>query len=149
MKNVTYIAPNEHEAIQLSGVDIHTSHGIDRQALGEASSAIRGMGAKCVLITLGNEGSFMDRDGQQLYCPCVDDIALVDQTAAGDSFIGAFCMAKSMGLADMQAMQLASYAATITVSKKGAQPSLPWLPEVVELMRLRKFTGFDVKALQC
>ena len=66
-----------------------------------------------------------------------------DPTAAGDSFVAAFCTAVTAGLPQPQALAFASHAAAITVSRMGAQPSLPTLEEVQSLLRERQYAGFD------
>ena len=66
--------------------------------------------------------------------PCVKRLKAVDPTAAGDSFIGAFAAAICRGEGIREAMRFANAAAAITVSRMGAQPSLPCLSETKELM---------------
>lgn len=55
---------------------------------------------------------------------------MVDPTAAGDSFVAAFCTAVCCGAAHGQAVEFANDVAAITVSRMGAQPSLPTISEV-------------------
>ena len=64
----------------------------------------------------------------------------MDPTAAGDSFIGAFCTATAAGIALEEALRFANCTASITVSKMGAQTSLPDINEV--LVKLADW-GFD------
>jgi len=58
----------------------------------------------------------------------------VDPTGAGDSFIGAFCTLVAGGVPDPQAVRIANYVGSLTVSSYGAQPSLPTLEEVERLI---------------
>jgi ribokinase len=60
-----------------------------------------------------------------------------DPTAAGDSFVGAFCAGYAAGLPTEEALQLAVHTAAITVCGYGAIPSLPTLDQVEQLIRER------------
>ena len=119
LERITFISPNEHEAAEMTGIKI-----TDIASAGKAAEAIRGMGPRNVLITLGEAGAlFCSRDGI-IHCPCVRADA-VDPTAAGDSFVGAFCTAYAVGMDVRNALNFASHAASLTVSGYGAQPSIP------------------------
>lgn len=141
---LTYIAPNEHEATQLTGVAIRKDN--DRVNLDDVKAAadvLRKKGVENVIITLGSGGAaIVDKDGLK-YSPCVDIVEVKDPTAAGDSFIGAFTVGICVGLNHKQALDFANYTATITVSRIGAQPSLPVLNDVIRLMKQDNFTAFD------
>ena len=72
---------------------------------------------------------------------------VADPTAAGDSFVAAFCTALSAGIPQAQALDFASHTAAITVSRMGAISSLPTLDEVQALMTERNYQGFDAAVL--
>jgi ribokinase len=76
-------------------------------------------------------------------------VEVKDPTAAGDSFVGAFTTAVCVGLNHSQALDFANYTATLTVSRMGAQPSLPELDEVIQLMKEQGYSGFDFSLLDC
>lgn len=144
LKRLTYISPNEHEAADLTGVAIHAGESARRKEdARRAASTLQDMGVKNVIITLGSAGSVLLGGGEYLCVPAVDVVEVKDPTAAGDSFVGTFCTGVCAGLTHAQALDLASYAATLTVSRMGAQPSLPTVDEVVSLMRAQNFDGFD------
>jgi ribokinase len=148
LKNITYISPNEYEAAGLSGKLIQrTEAGISQEPLRAAISAIHKRGVQQVIVTLGDNGSVLSACGEITSYPCVKDIRVADPTAAGDSFVGAFCTGHCVGLSDRQAMAFATYAAGMTVSRPGAQPSLPNLKEVLAFMRERNFNTFDLSLL--
>ena len=65
---------------------------------------------------------------------------VADPTAAGDSFVAAFCTGLTAGLPQGEALAFASHTAAITVSRLGAMPSLPMLDEVLTLMQERGST---------
>jgi len=137
IRKLTYISPNEYEAADLTDVKIkRTDDGVDMESAKEAASVLLNKGVKNVIITLGSNGSIFMNHDKFIYQPCIDIVKVVDPTAAGDSFIGAFSTAVCSGKTEEDALKFASYAATITVSRMGAQPSLPNLREVIELMEL-------------
>lgn len=128
---LTYISPNEHEAKDLTGVDIpHDGQTVDETAVKQAAGILRDKGVKNVLITLGSAGAAMVEEAAFHRSPAVKDVHAVDPTAAGDSFVGAFCVAVCSGLDAEKAMCFANHTAALTVSRMGAMPSLPVLEEV-------------------
>jgi ribokinase len=54
----------------------------------------------------------------------------VDTTAAGDTFVGGFCAALAQGRSEVQAMEFGQIAAALSVTRPGAQPSIPTSLEV-------------------
>lgn len=132
---LTYISPNEHEAQDITGVVPEGDEGI-RAAIAE----LRKMGVANTLITLGGNGcAFSDGNGI-VRSPCFKCDHVADPTAAGDSFVGAFCTATAAGVGLEDALRFANCTASITVSKMGAQTSLPWLDEVLDKLSA---WGFD------
>lgn len=127
---ISYISPNEHEAKLLTGIDIQTPADAER-----ACDALMAKGVKNVLVTLGRQGAVLKNKDGFWHSPCIDSIKALDPTAAGDSFVGAFCTAVCVGASIPDALEFANYTATITVSRMGAQPSLPTVREVFELMK--------------
>ena len=129
---VTYISPNETEAEDISGIRIpHDENGCDFEAARQAAAAIRAKGVENVLITLGSAGALMLSGDEFLFSPSVKNVRSVDPTAAGDSFVSAFCTALCFGLDMKSAMVFANHTAAITVSKMGAMPSLPSYEDVL------------------
>lgn len=130
LRSLTYLSPNEHEAGDMSGVEIRTVEDARR-----AAEIIRQQGVANVLITLGAQGAvLLEQSGNFIHSPAAPDIRRVDPTAAGDSFVAAFCTGLCAGLSHEQALEFAGYTATITISRMGAQPSLPALEEVLAYM---------------
>jgi len=139
LKKLTYISPNEHEAADLTGITIKGNNGaLDLAAVDKAASKLLEMGVKNVIITLGSNGVAFKNSETFVYKPCVDIVEVADPTAAGDSFVGAFCTAVASGKSHNDALDYANYAATLTVSRMGAQPSLPSCEEVEELIQRHK-----------
>lgn len=130
LANIAYISPNEHEAALMTGRELNTDEDI-RWAL----ETIQGMGVRNALITLGSRGvAYLSEKGEMLVAPAAKNLAVKDPTAAGDSFVGAFCAAICSGMEIHQALTFANYTAGVTCCHMGAQPSLPKLQQVFELM---------------
>ncbi|MHB8062868.1 MAG: ribokinase [Ruminiclostridium sp.] len=136
LAKLTYISPNEHEAQDLTGIKTTADNGnIDIIKVELAAKALLNKGVKNVIITLGSNGvAFMNKD-IFVVKPCVDIVDVVDPTAAGDSFTGAFCSGICRGMTPEKALDFANYTATLTVSKMGAITSLPAIQEVKALMK--------------
>ncbi|MDR0406179.1 MAG: ribokinase [Clostridiales bacterium] len=118
------IIPNRYEAEQLFGREIHTANDAE-----QVIRAAKSLGIGQVIITRGGEGCVYNNGGnieRQAALP----VAVVDTTAAGDSFIGGFVTALCGGKTVPQSVWFASAVAALTVSKKGASSSLPTLNEV-------------------
>lgn len=139
LRCLTYFSPNEHEAADYVGFPLRDETDVRR-----AVRALAARGVQHTLITRGENGSALSDQGNVTLCPCVPCEHVADPTAAGDSYVGAFCFGVAAGLTLGQAMTLASHTASITVSRMGAQPSLPTLDMVLELMRR---TGTDTAPL--
>lgn len=135
LSHVTYISPNEHEAADITGIAV-----VDDASARAATAKLRAAGVKYAMITRGSEGAVLDDGETFLSSPCIYCEKVADPTAAGDSFVGAFCTAMCLGVSHEEAMRFANCTAHITVSRMGAQPSLPYLHEVIALM---KDKGFD------
>lgn len=139
LKKLTFISPNEHEASDLTGVAITKKDGVlDLETVKKAASELMKMGVKNVIITLGSNGAAFMNSETFIHEPCIDIVEVVDPTAAGDSFVGAFCTAVASGKTYDEALNYANYTATVTVSRMGAQPSLPDFKEVEELINTHK-----------
>lgn len=131
LSHLTYISPNEHEAYDLTGIQInHTGKDIELGAVRAAAAALRAKQVKNVLITLGDAGAALEGEQGFLHSPGAEGVVAVDPTAAGDSFIGAFCVGSCLGWQTEDILRFSNHTAALTVSKMGAMPSLPTLSEV-------------------
>lgn len=139
----TYISPNEHEAAILAQHDIRVDNGINYDDVEIVSGAFRARGVENLIITMGENGSIVaGKDGIK-HTECVKMPHVADPTAAGDSFVAAFCTGLTAGLPQQEALAFASHTAALTVSRMGAMPSLPTIEEVQTLLRERGYSGFD------
>lgn len=143
----TYISPNEHEAAILVGHEINVDNGINFDDVDIVSNAFQARGVENLIITMGENGSIAAGRNGIHHTQCVKMDHVADPTAAGDSFVAAFCTGLTAGLSQGEALAFASHTAAITVSRMGAMPSLPTVAEVQTLMRERNYNGFDLSQL--
>ncbi len=118
------ITPNETEAELLTGVKVDSPANAEK-----AADILLGKGVGNVVITLGSEGAFIKTDGTCELVPALKVVAK-DSTAAGDTFSGALTVALSEGMELRKAVEFATAAAAISVTRMGAQPSIPYRNEL-------------------
>lgn len=95
-----------------------------------AARRLRELGAGTAVITLGAAGSFgLGPDGEPVRVPATP-ANVVDTTAAGDTFIGALAAGRARGFSLAESMEWGAQASALTVSRLGAQPSIPTAAEV-------------------
>lgn len=124
LKNLYMIIPNETEAEILSGVKV-----TDWESAQKAADIIHAKGANIVVITLGSKGALIKEEGQYHKVP-VPKVKAIDTTAAGDTFCGAVCVALTENMSVLDAVKFANKCASITVTRMGAQSSLPYRREI-------------------
>ncbi|MDD7251470.1 MAG: ribokinase [Prevotellaceae bacterium] len=124
LRHVDIIIPNETEAQGMTGIEV-----TDDASVLAAIRAIQARGVGQVIITVGKRGAATMLDGQLATIPTFPTKA-VDTTAAGDTFCGALCVALSKGYKLQEAIRRANKAASISVTRMGAQPSVPTADEV-------------------
>nr|MCR4822915.1 bifunctional hydroxymethylpyrimidine kinase/phosphomethylpyrimidine kinase [Treponema sp.] len=146
---ITYISPNEHEAADLTGVTIdHEGADFNKDQAKEAAKKLFDKGVKNVLITMGTAGAVLMNEKETIFSPTINEIKAVDPTAAGDSFVSSFCTGLCAGWNAQEALDFSNCVASLTVSKKGAMPSLPTLEEVKSFNKSHGFTIPDTKNLE-
>ena len=118
------ITPNETEAFLLTGIKVE-----DERTASEAASAFLSKGVQNVIITLGRQGAFFKNNFLKLKIDA-PMVKAVDTTAAGDTFSGALAVAVTELMDWKQALQFAVQAASISVTRMGAQSSVPHRKEI-------------------
>jgi ribokinase len=121
---VDYLIPNESEATLLTGIKVRDSRSRKR-----AAGKLLKQGVGAVILTLGDRGALLVNGDGAIRVPAFR-VKAVDTTAAGDAFVGAFGVALAEGQSPVEAMRFASAAAAISVTREGAQPSMPTRAEV-------------------
>jgi len=127
LKLVDYFIPNEREALQVAGVE----------NLETAIQKLMDMGVRNLIITLGEEGVLIVTPENRQKIPAYR-VKAVDTVAAGDAFVGAFATGLAEGMSPDEAARLGNAAAAISVTRPGAQPSLPKRTEVTQFLGEQK-----------
>lgn len=125
IRNSDYIIPNETELEIITGIKTETMEGVI-----EAAKSLLSKGVKGLIVTLGSKGSLYVDEKNQIMTPAYKVKAL-DTTAAGDSFIGGFVKGIGENMAISEAIELGTKVAAISVTRIGAQTSLPTEEEVI------------------
>ncbi|KER71812.1 ribokinase [Burkholderia cepacia] len=124
---VDYLIPNEVEAAALTALPVR-----DPAEAEAAARALQASGARNVLVTLGARGVLaLTADGAARHYPA-PAVQAVDTTAAGDTFIGGFAAQLAAGADVDTAIRFAQRAAALSVTRAGAQPSIPTLAELAD-----------------
>ena len=129
LRQLEVLIVNEIEAGFLAG-----THIANREDARIVATALQKQGIPIVVITLGAQGAILARDDgagntQTIYQPA-PKVQVVDTTAAGDCFVGAFTVALTEGQSPENALQFAVYAGALKVTRFGAQSGLPTRAEV-------------------
>lgn len=120
LDKVTYLTPNEHEAAVLFA--------------GQGKADILGRNQGKVIMTLGSKGVAYAEKGQVYNVPGFK-VQPVDTTGAGDTFNGAFAVARANGKSMYDSISFANAAAALSVQKLGAQGGMPCLRDVEEMLK--------------
>jgi ribokinase len=120
------ITPNETETEALTGVMPD-----DPGSLKKAAEMLRNKGVKNIIITLGKRGIYLLNDEHDMMIPA-PEVVPVDTTAAGDVFNGAIATALANGESWISACEFACRAASISVTRPGAQSSAPHISELLK-----------------
>ena len=118
------ITPNQAEAQTLTGIEVK-----DEVTANLAAQVLCSRGVDRVVITMGSLGAYLYEDGKGVIIPA-KRVAAVDTTAAGDVYNGALCAALAEGMTLVEALSFATKASAISVTRVGAQPSVPTREEV-------------------
>ena len=119
---VDWITPNETEAELLTGVKV-----VDAASAAKAVGVLKKRGVGHVVITMGSKGAYCGDCGKVYPCR---KVKAVDCVAAGDTFNGAFAVALAEGKTCADAIAFAQKASAISVTRPGAQSSVPYRKEL-------------------
>lgn len=124
IENIDILIPNEHELERISKVKI-----TDHDSMLEAAQVLLEKGIKQIIVTLGSKGvCYVDINGHEFFEAY--KVAVVDTTAAGDSFIGGFISSYIENADIKSSITRGQKTAALTIQKVGAQTSLPTREEV-------------------
>lgn len=114
LAEVDFLVPNEQELSLLTGL----------QPIKLAAHSLQSIGVKHLIVTLGSKGVYVLEGGNSTRLPS-HPVHVIDTTAAGDAFVGAFAVGLTEGLSPHQAAAMGNAAGALSVTGAGAQPSLP------------------------
>jgi ribokinase len=120
LKGLYLITPNETEAFLLTGIQVE-----DEMTAASAADVFLTKGVQNVIITLGREGAYFQNQHLRIKIKA-PVVATVDSTAAGDTFNGAKTVAITERMDWEKALQFAVQAASMSVTRMGAQSSVPY-----------------------
>jgi ribokinase len=132
LRHCTILTPNETETEILTGIR-PTNENEARRAAG----VLHSKGVETVIITQGGEGVTISSKTSQRSIPAYR-VEAVDTTAAGDAFNGSLAFALADGRDLESAVRYACAVAAVSVTRVGAQPSLPTSEEVNEFINKNK-----------
>ena len=125
---VDYLTPNETELAKLAGTQGDPE---DMAVIEEGADRILSRGVKNLIVTLGAKGILFASPEEKKVYPTVK-VDAVDTTGAGDCFNGAFAAALAEGKGIPEAVRFANAAASISVTRKGAQDAMPSREEILK-----------------
>jgi len=124
LQHVSILTPNETEAEILTGIKADTD-----ATVAQAAQVLLARGVQTVILTLGARGAFVATAATSFLIPGFK-VTAVDSTAAGDIFNGALAVALAEDSPLAEAVRFANAAAAISVTKMGAQLSIPHRNEI-------------------
>ena len=129
-KNLAWLTPNQTEAN-------HYAWGCGGVAEGDADSIVQRLlqlGIQGLVLKMGAQGAMVAGNDGAISTISAFEVEAVDTTAAGDAFNGGFAVGLMKGLSPIESARFASAVAAISVTRPGAQPSMPTLNEVEQFI---------------
>ncbi|MBI9044256.1 MAG: ribokinase [Anaerolineaceae bacterium] len=128
-ESIDIITPNETEAAMIVGFPVNSEENIQK-----AAAYFHENGVPEVIIKLGGKGAYWSKEGSGKFIQ-PHKVKAIDTVAAGDAFNGALAAGLYNGLSTVQAIDWAMAAGALSTTRKGAQPSLPYKNEVMNIMK--------------
>jgi ribokinase len=125
---VAVLTPNETEAQILTGIEV-----VDGDSARKAAAMLLDAGVKAAIVTMGSQG-FLLADGAGMELVPALKVKAVDTTAAGDAFTGSLAVGLAQGQSLREAALFANRVAAFSVTRLGAQPSMPTRAELEEFI---------------
>ncbi|MGF6266511.1 ribokinase [Paraburkholderia youngii] len=123
-EQTSFLILNESEAALLTDVAVDSP-----ASAREAATRLRAKGVETVIVTLGAEGVWYATTGEEGHLPA-PRVDAIDSTAAGDTFVGGFAAERVRGASIRDAIEFGQRAAALSVTRQGAQASIPTQAEV-------------------
>jgi ribokinase len=135
LQQIDILTPNQSEAELLTGIKVQ-----DESSAVKAGEILHSRGVETVILTLGANGAFVLTQKNRDMIPGFR-VEAEDTTAAGDTFNGALAVGLANGKTMKDAIMWAHAAAALTVTRMGAQPSIPSKEEIWEFLRRQGKSG--------
>ena len=133
LSQVDIVTPNESEACLLLGRPVSR---VSASEAGALARELRNLGPKTVIVKLGEQGCHCLEDGLDAHVPGFK-VDVRDTTAAGDTFNAGLAVALAEGRSTVEALRFANASAALSVTRLGAQASVPTRGEVDEFLAVR------------
>jgi ribokinase len=134
LASVTWITPNESETRILCGLD--AKEPVTPSTAARCAELLLARGPRNVIIKMGAQGAFLATAEGECQMASAFPVTAVDSTAAGDAFNAGFAVSLLEGKNPLAAARYAAAVAAISVTRKGAQPSMPTAREVKAFLQL-------------
>jgi ribokinase len=135
-RHVHWFTPNETETAFFAATS--GKNGKDQSEPKQIVDSLLALGIHGVVLKMGSQGAYLaSSDGIAQFVSAYP-VKVVDTTAAGDAFNGAFATGLMLGMDAAKAARFASAAAAISVTRPGAQPSMPSRSEVEQLLEAHR-----------
>jgi ribokinase len=137
LRMVDVLTPNETEAGILTGMNV-----TDEDSALAAAKELLQRGVKAVILTMGAKGYLLATKGAAEFVPSVK-VDAVDATAAGDAFTGSLAVGLAQGKTLKDAALFANHVAALSVTKMGAQSSMPDAVQVENFVKKNSAQGVN------
>jgi ribokinase len=131
-RRLQWVTPNETEAAFFAA---QLADDVRQLEAKQIANALISAGVENVVLKLGSRGVYLSTANNSAQMVPAFPVQAIDTTAAGDAFNGAFATGLMLGMRQAEAARFAVAAAAISVTRHGAQPSMPTRSEVDELLR--------------
>ncbi|MHB8392338.1 MAG: ribokinase [Acidobacteriaceae bacterium] len=135
LQRIRWFTPNETEADFYVGrvADGRRGGSWDARVLPDTARSLLGQGPAGIILKLGPRGAYLAADGVEQLLHAMP-VEAVDTTAAGDALNGAFAVGLMLGKSALESARFAVAAASVSVTRPGAQPSMPTFAEVSRML---------------
>jgi ribokinase len=127
-ENCDYLIPNEIEGFSLAGLNLDIAN------ISKVFDFFLSKKVKNVIITLGKNGCAYNKEGKIYFIKAIEE-EVVDTTAAGDTFVGAFAVRLMDSNNIEEAVKYANCASALTITKHGAQKAIPTKSQIEEFLK--------------